>query len=149
MRGFWYNCRMKHRMCVVGIIRNAKKEILLCKAPVGMGVYPGQWAIPGGGIEESERMEAALHREMWEEVGLEITDIRPLFFQDDVRVKHYGDGSSEEVYMIYLLFECVAVTTSVRINDEFEEYAWVKMTQLNEYDLNQPTRENFQKLGWL
>ena len=53
---------MKARVIVVSVIRNKKGEILLCKMPENRGVYPGQWALPGGGIEEGEKMEEALHR---------------------------------------------------------------------------------------
>ena len=38
----------------------------------------GSYKLPGGGIDEGESVESALHREVREESGYEITDIREL-----------------------------------------------------------------------
>ena len=140
---------MKHRVIVGAIIKNKQREILLCKMPKDRGVFPGQWAIPGGGIDEGEKMDEALHREIWEEVGLKLTDIEPLSFFDDEREKFLPGDKREKQYLIYLNFLCKVEDDKVTINDEFEEYAWVKPTLLNEYDLNEATKHTFRKMGLL
>ncbi|OGV90954.1 hypothetical protein A3A66_03520 [Microgenomates group bacterium RIFCSPLOWO2_01_FULL_46_13] len=137
---------MVHRLIVVAIIQNKKGEYLLCKKPADLGVYPGQWALTGGGVEEGEEMEIALRREVREEVGLEITTIKPAFFTDDHIVKYFPNCRSEEQYLIYLEFTCRTKLTKVKLNEEFETYAWVKSKDLSKYDLNAPTRATFQKL---
>ncbi len=137
------------RVIVVGIIKNAKDEYLICKKPANRGVFAGQWALPGGGIEQGERMVDALRREMWEEVGLEIGQIQPLFFKDGEYPKLFPDGSWKDTYMIFLLFACRAVGKGVRLGEEFEAYAWVKGQDLGEYDLNEQTRDTFVQLGIL
>ncbi|MDI5349372.1 NUDIX domain-containing protein, partial [Salmonella enterica subsp. enterica serovar Kentucky] len=40
---------------------------LLCKMADNRGVFPGQWALSGGGVEPGERIEEALRREVREE----------------------------------------------------------------------------------
>ncbi len=139
---------MKHRVCVIAVIQNDKDEYLICKKPRGLGVYPGQYALVGGGIDEGERMDAALHREVMEEVGLTVVDLEPLYFRDTVATKHYADGSQQELYMIYLYFAC-KVEGEVKLGEEFEKYAWVKPENLLEYDLNEATKLTFKKLGVL
>nr|WP_276204160.1 nucleoside triphosphatase NudI [Photorhabdus australis] len=67
--------------------------------------------------------------------SLTCTEIR-----DDIRVKTYEDGSTEEIYMIYLIFNCRAKNTKIIINDEFESYAWVMKEDLYKYDLNEATK---------
>lgn len=85
------------------------------------GVFPGQWALSGGGVEPCERIEEALRREVREELGeqLVLSEITPWTFSDDIRTKTYADGSQEEIYMIYLIFDCVAANREVNINEEF------------------------------
>jgi nucleoside triphosphatase len=140
---------MKYRVVVVAVIQNKNGKYLICKKPKDKGIFPGQWALPGGGIDEKERMDEALHREIWEEVGLKISDITPLYFRDDVQKKHFPDGKVEEHYMIYLMFGCKALGLEVKLNQEFEEYAWVRQTRLNEYNLNRATVKTFKKLSLL
>ena len=141
---------MRQRVIVCPIIEN-NGEVLLCKMADDRGVFPGQWALSGGGMEPGEHMEEALLREIAEELGVElqITTIKPWTFADDVRVKTYADGSKEEIYMIYLLFDCVSANRHVTINEEFQEIAWVKHSELGNYDLNEATRATFSKKGWL
>lgn len=140
---------MNRRITVNAIIRNERGEVLLCKMPSDRGVYPGQWAIPGGGIEESEKMREALARELREEVGLVVGDIVSFSFDDDERDKLMSDGSRQRLYMIHLVFDCRAVGTNVAINDEFDAYAWVMTSRLNEYDLNEATVKTFRQKGWI
>lgn len=96
-------------------------------------------------------MEEALLHEIAEELGaeLQITSIKPWTFADDVRVKTYADGSKEEIYMIYLLFDCVSTNRQVTFNEEFQDVAWVKPSELHHYDLNEATRITFNKKGWI
>lgn len=47
----------------------------------------GSYKLPGGGIDEGESVEAALHREVREESGYEITDIREIGIVEEDR--HY------------------------------------------------------------
>jgi len=58
------------RVIAVGIVQNEKGQCLICKKPVALGVFPGQWGLPGGGIDDGETIEISLRRELREEVGL-------------------------------------------------------------------------------
>ena len=115
------------------------------------GVFPGQWALSGGGVEPGERIEEALRREIREELGekLQLTNVTPWTFRDDVRVKTYADGRREEIYMIYLIFDCISANRDVTINEEFQDYAWVKAEDLPHYDLNVATRRTLTLKGLL
>lgn len=115
------------------------------------GVFPGQWALSGGGVEPGERIEEALRREIREELGekLQLTNVTPWTFRDDVRVKTYADGRREEIYMIYLIFDCISANRDVTINEEFQDYAQVKVEDLPHYDLNVATRRTLTLKGLL
>ena len=55
----------------VGAVVFRGEEVLLVKR--GKPPFEGQWSIPGGGLEFSERLEDAVRREVREETGIEIT----------------------------------------------------------------------------
>ena len=141
---------MRQRTIVCPLIQN-DGCYLLCKMADDRGVFPGQWALSGGGVEPGERIEEALRREVREELGeqLVLSDITPWTFSDDVRTKTYADGSQEEIYMIYLIFDCVAANRDVKINEEFQAFAWVKAEDLGSYDLNIATRKTLTLKGLL
>jgi nucleoside triphosphatase len=136
------------RLIVVGVIHNEARAVLICKMPPGRGVFPGQWGLPGGGIEEGESAQAALQRELYEEVGLAVSEIEPLFFSDGSYTKSFADGRQQEIYMVFLLYACQAASSAVRLNDEFEQYAWVRREELAGFDLNVETAKTFRRLGW-
>lgn len=141
---------MRQRIIVCPLIEN-DGAYLLCKMPSDRGVFPGQWALSGGGMEAGEKIEEALRREIREELGegLKIAEITPWTFRDDVRTKTYPDGSTEEIYMIYLIFDCRSINRDIAINDEFEDYAWVRPGELNTFDLNPATRVTLTAKGLL
>ena len=141
---------MRQRTIVCPLIQN-DGCYLLCKMADDRGLFPGQWALSGGGVEPGERIEEALRREVREELGeqLVLSDITPWTFSDDVRNKTYADGSQEEIYMIYLIFDCVAANREVKINEEFQAFAWVKAEDLGSYDLNIATRKTLTLKGLL
>ncbi|MFU2319381.1 nucleoside triphosphatase NudI [Rahnella sp. PCH160] len=139
---------MRQRVIVCPVIQN-DGEYLLCKMASDRGVFPGQWALPGGGMEPGEMMETALRREIMEELGeeLRITDVKPWAFRDDIRTKMYPDGSTEEIYMIYLIFDCIAANRKITFNEEFQEIIWVSPEVMKSMDLNEATRVTFFQKG--
>ena len=86
-----------------------------------------------------------------EELGEEliITDITPWTFRDDTRIKTYPDGTTEEIYMIYLIFDCISANRDITFNEEFQEVIWVRPEMLKTMDLNEATRITFTQKGVL
>jgi nucleoside triphosphatase len=139
---------MRQRIIVCPLIQN-EGEYLLVRMPLDRGVFPGQWALSGGGLEPGETIDEGLRREIREELGegLQIEKITPWTFRDDIRTKTYPDGSTEQIYMIYLIFECLAGNRAVSINEEFDSHAWVKPADLAGYDLNEATKITLRHRG--
>ena len=59
----------------VGVLRRGD-AFLLTSRPEGK-VYAGYWEFPGGKLEEGETVQAALKRELHEELGIDIEDCVP------------------------------------------------------------------------
>jgi len=137
----------QHRTIVVGLVWKENNELLLCKMKPNRGVFPGQWGFPGGGIEPGEPMLEALIRELREELGIEVRDIKPAFFKDGLYEKLLPDGDKQAVYMIFLIFHCQAQNEFIELNEEFSEYCWVGESEVYDLDLNPETIDTLQKIG--
>lgn len=72
---------------VCAVMRDAQGRVLAAQRPPGKALA-GQWEFPGGKIEPGESAEAALAREIREELGCEITAGRAL-----TPVEHAGGRS--------------------------------------------------------
>jgi nucleoside triphosphatase len=138
---------VRRRVIVVPLIQNAAGDVLLCRMPPHRGVYPGQWGLAGGGVEADERIDDALRREAREELGLELGAVAPLFFTDAVREKRYPDGTCETLHMVFLVYRCLVADGAVRLNEEFDAYAWVAPPLLSRYDLNEATIDTLRRAG--
>ena len=136
-----------HRTIAVGLVWNRKGELLFCRMSPDRGVFPGQWGFPGGGLEPGETMEQALVREMKEEIGVDVEDVRPAFFKDCLHEKAFADGTVRQVYMIFLIFHCTAPQDELLLNDEFAEYRWVGEDEARRMELNEVTLDTLERLG--
>jgi 8-oxo-dGTP diphosphatase len=60
----------------VGVLIDAAGQFLLTSRPPGK-VWAGYWEFPGGKLEAGESVEAALRRELHEELGITIGAVEP------------------------------------------------------------------------
>ena len=60
----------------VGVLIRPNGDFLLTSRPLGK-VYEGYWEFPGGKLEQGESVEAALRRELQEEIGVTIAAVHP------------------------------------------------------------------------
>jgi 8-oxo-dGTP diphosphatase len=60
----------------VGVLIDPEGRFLLTSRPAGK-VYAGYWEFPGGKVEAGESVEAALRRELHEELGITIGPALP------------------------------------------------------------------------
>jgi 8-oxo-dGTP diphosphatase len=62
---------------VAGAIFDTERRVLLAERPAGKHMAGG-WEFPGGKLEPAEAPCDALHRELQEELGIEVRQARPL-----------------------------------------------------------------------
>jgi phosphoglycolate phosphatase len=98
--------------------------------------WSGKWGIPGGKIERGEPSEEALKREIFEETGIAVSDIRFVMVQDCIDSPEF----MRPEHFLLLNYVAKAESAVVRLNDEAEEYRWVSAEEAFNLDLNEPTR---------
>lgn len=90
------------------------KDVLLIKRS-GTGDHGGQWAFPGGGIEEGEGAEEAARRECREEI--DITHNGP--------VMYWTRRVRDDVDFVTFLARVPECFGEIKLNDEHTDYRWV------------------------
>lgn len=109
------------------IIDDVKKEFLL----VQWGeYYDYSWHFSGGRVDENESEKEGLVRELKEEIGVEVEDIKPIF------AKYIGKDmmtKPTDVPRYALFFLCKLKNNQVikLSEDELKSYKWFKRSDLN------------------
>jgi len=101
-------------------------RVLIAKRPQGKALA-GLWEFPGGKVEAGERPEAALIRELREELGIEVSEscLAPFVFASH----GYAD-----FHLLMPLYLCRR-WSGVVVAHEHEALAWVKPNRLSDYDM--------------
>lgn len=105
------------------------KKVLLCKRK-GENDYDGVYSFVGGKMEYSDKgIVSAIEREKNEEIG------------EDFKVKLYHEFSNnltfkkkDGSYMILPHYFAKHLQGEVRLNDEYSEYRWVEIEDLEEFE---------------
>ena len=82
-----------------------------------------KYTVPGGHIELGETLEDALKREVKEETGFDIYDIKFIFFQEFI----YNDEFWKKRHFIFFDHACRTDSTDAQLNYEAQEYTWVSL----------------------
>jgi len=102
---------------IVGaLIFNPEGKIFLMKSHK----WRGQYVIPGGHIELGETAEEALKREIKEETGLDVDNVKFIMHQEFI----FDPMFWKRRHFIFLDFACKSKSTEVRLNSEGQEYVW-------------------------
>ncbi len=115
---------MKPIAVVSGIIENEKGEILLAQRPPGKRLA-GFWEFPGGKIEAGESGEAALLRELKEELNL---DVRIVNFLGVFRHNYEWGTIDLHVYVVSAL-SAPSATEDVHI------FKWIRPSKIERAEL--------------
>ena len=113
---------------VVAVIIDTDDRVLLTKRNVPP--FQGEWVMPGGKIDLGEPIVAALKREVWEEVGLEVEvgELIDIF-------EHVTPGE-DNYHFIIIYYRCTPLYCDVKHNrDEVAEARWVACDELSEYKI--------------
>ena len=118
---------------VVACIVDEQHRVLLTRRSIEP--FIGQWVMPGGKIDHGESLLKALHREVAEEVGIEVRIEKLL----DV-FEHLAVGDSHDHYVI-LYYLAHPLSRDIQLNHgECSEARWFRHDQLGDLELPDGTR---------
>ncbi len=118
-----------------GIIRRGK-QLLICQRKAGSR-FELKWEFPGGKLEPGESPQCCLARELEEELGIDAA-IGAELHRTDFR---YANG-----FAVRLLFFSVESCRGAPENLAFERIAWVKESDLLDYDFLDADRDFIQRI---
>ena len=117
----------RYRPSVAAILQNVESKVLIGERRD----VPGSWQFPQGGVEPGEAFEAALSRELIEELGLPPTEytVRESrgpyrYFFPPGRTKH-GFHGQEQHYFLLLLQPSFAKIDFATEVPEFRAVRWI------------------------
>lgn len=122
---------------VGALIFNPNDELLLVKSMK----WKDHYVIPGGHIEQGEDMEDALHREVLEETGLCIYDVQLIGLQECI----FDIAFHEKKHFIFIDYVCRTDSEEVILNEEHQDFRWIKLADIDNYSLEPYTRKLIQE----
>jgi 8-oxo-dGTP diphosphatase len=101
-------------------------RVLLTQRPEGKQLA-GLWEFPGGKVEQGERPEAALIRELKEELGIDVAEscLAPLTF---------ASHAYDDFHLLMPLYVCRRWKGQV-VGAEGQQIAWVRPQKLKDYPM--------------
>ena len=120
--------RSDHPVVLVSAIAliDVDGRVLLAERPAGKSM-PGLWEFPGGKVQEGETPEAALIREVREELGLDVTVscLAPVAF---------ASHAYDDFHLLMPLFAC-RVWKGTAAPQEGQRLKWVRPLEMRDYPM--------------
>jgi nucleoside triphosphatase len=126
------------KIVIRALIYNEENKIFLGKS----NKWGDRWIVPGGHLELGETFVECIKREVREETNLEISNIELIGIQESIFSKEFH----KKRHMIFLDYCCLANNSSdIKLNDEIQEYIWIKPEEALEKLILAQTTVNFIK----
>lgn len=133
-----------HPECAVrAVIVNSQGQVLLIRSSKK---WQGSYVLPGGRVQPYETLEAALRREIKEEVGLDIRVHRFVKVTEDIVPPSCRKGEMPH-HLVLVDFLCEATSLEVQVDgSEAEEYVWRYPAEILPSETTESTHSLLQRI---
>jgi len=105
---------------------DADGRVLIAQRPKGKSMA-GLWEFPGGKVEPGETPEAALIRELYEELGIET-------WQSCLAPLTFASHSYDDFHLLMPLFAC-RKWEGAPVSREDQQLKWARVSELKQYPM--------------
>jgi len=120
------------------ILQNDKGEILFIKRK-DTNYEQDKWCLPGGDIESGETVEQACKKEVKEETNLDISNIKFLFYNDDLPIENISERHCLGLYFT------ADFTGEIKLNHESSDHIWLNPNELEDKEIAFDQKEIIKK----
>lgn len=122
---------IKQFMAMKGFVNFNGKILIIRESGVYEdGTNRNKFGIPGGRMQNSERFDECLMREIVEETGLKVSMGKPIFVSEwrpTVRNEHWQ--------ITAVFFECFADTDNVKLSSDHDAFLWIDPREYKKYEI--------------
>ena len=110
---------------VKAIIKNSDKILLIKRSDkYKADSIQGIWDIPGGRINFGEEPIDGLKREIYEETGLELDEIKQILDASTIFI-------DEERHIVRITYLCTVKSSEVNISEEHTDMMWIEPSKID------------------
>jgi len=125
---------MNVTIVTAGIIVNGSKLLIAQRREKGSQKF--KWEFPGGKLEENEKPEHGLKREIQEELGV-LIEVGDIF---EVVYHRY-----EEITILLLCYKARYISGEAKAM-ECKDFNWINLDEINQFDFSEADKEVREKL---
>lgn len=115
---YMFSDDMKFLQKVVVYHPDNNKTFLVLKRSMHHKYRPGDWDLPGGNVIYGEDALESLKREVVEESGLSIHDLKPISVITNPTFEN-------NIYLLVINYKAIANRAEIKLSHEHTEYKWV------------------------
>jgi ADP-ribose pyrophosphatase YjhB (NUDIX family) len=120
------------------IVKDGKVLVVREASAYDVGTNAGKYDVVGGRIEPGEHYEDALHREIREEVGLEVDVVKPFAVNE-----WFPNVKGEQWHIVAIFFECRPTSDVITLGSDHDDYMWIDLSNIDEVQIMDNLRSVF------
>jgi 8-oxo-dGTP diphosphatase len=117
-----------------------KGKILVIQRATDDDANPGIWDLPGGKIEHNEDPKDGLLREIFEETGLNVTNLRAAFTTS---------FNFKDIYAYGVVYFAESSSDEIHLSAEHKDHRWIEKENLKNTDVQIWIKECLLKNGFI